>query len=205
MESASTARKAIRLGIDLGSMTCRAAYLYPGEEKAVIPVPLSLSRFRPVFPIAETIPTTKMYAARYFPGLVQRLIPEFAIRISGEIQTAAELTQSILEQVIDAGRAYAGAPVEGALVAYPAWLDPAGQDILREAASRPDQATAQIVCGPECMCAHFQAREMSRRTVPRCWRSRRATRAWGWRWCAPRRGECGCWRSPVTRVCWPAT
>jgi len=161
MSAANDEKSPIQVGVDLGCTRCRVAYLYPGEERDIVPVPLTLEKFRPVFPILEQVPTHRMYSSSFFPGLLQRVVPEFGIAVSGQPQTIDQLLQSILAQVLQASRTFSGTDVDGLLVARPVWLDSGGRELLIESTASFDVAKAALVTDVECICAFFQEREMA--------------------------------------------
>ncbi|MBN1418051.1 MAG: Hsp70 family protein [Planctomycetes bacterium] len=161
MSQGAEEKKAIQVGVDLGSTTYRAAYVYPGDRTAVVPVPLPSERFRPFFPIAEQIPTAKMYVSDFFPGIVQRLSPEFPLNIYGNEMRMNEVIETILQQVIKAARSFSGCPVDGALVSHPIWMDAVGRDLLLAAMTDLGIEKTAIASDVECICSFFQKREMA--------------------------------------------
>ena len=161
MSSSNGEKSPIQVGVDLGCTTCRVAYLYPGEERAIVPVPLTLEKFRPVFPILEQVPTNRMYASCFFPGLLQRLVPDFSIAVSGQALTMRDVLRSILGQVTRAASTFSGSPVDGLLVTRPTWLNALGQDLLIETCASLGAAKTAVVTDVECICSFFQEREMA--------------------------------------------
>ena len=124
---------AVQLGIDVGSAIFRAAYVYPDEERTVVPVPITLKDFRPCFPIIERQPTNDAYRPRFFPGFVQRLDPTFELTLSGRIQTAREVLTDLFAQTVAATRNFAARSIDTLVVAVPAWLPLTARALVRDA------------------------------------------------------------------------
>jgi len=144
----------IRVGIDLGSTTCRVAYVYP-EEAAVVPVPLTMDQFQPVFPIADRIPINEMYISNFFPGVVQRLQPGFSITFAGQPRDIGEILAMILHRVVDAASAFTGSEVDSLLVTHPVWVDEDGRQLIMEAIARTGKPGA-LCTDVEAACTHFR-------------------------------------------------
>jgi molecular chaperone DnaK (HSP70) len=147
-------QSAIRVGIDLGSTTCRVAYVYP-EESAVVPVPLTVDQFQPVFPIADKIPVNEMYISNFFPGVVQRLQPGFSITFAGQPQDIGQILTIVLQRVVDAAAAFTGSEVESLLVTHPVWVDEDGRRLIQESIGATGKPGA-LFTDVEAACAHFR-------------------------------------------------
>ncbi|MFC1660762.1 Hsp70 family protein [Gemmatimonadota bacterium] len=144
----------IRVGIDLGSTTCRVAYVFP-EEAAVVPVPLTMDQFQPVFPIADRIPINEMYISNFFPGVVQRLQPGFSITFAGQPRDIGQILALILGRVVDAAAAFTGSEVDSLLVTHPVWVDEDGRRLIQEAIAETGKPGA-LCTDVEAACTHFR-------------------------------------------------
>jgi hypothetical protein len=121
----------IKIGVDLGSLSCRVAYVYPDEERNLIPVPLGPQRFPPYFPIAER--QGHPYAPRFFPSLVQRLGEDIDLTLRDRAVKARVLAAEVLQHIVDEASRFAGRSIAGGALSYPVWADSGVRAALRAA------------------------------------------------------------------------
>jgi molecular chaperone DnaK (HSP70) len=153
------ARPAIRLGIDFGTTACRVAYLHPGAERAVVPVPLSLEQVRPCFPIVERLSNNDLYTSRFFPGVLQRLLPDFRLTLRGEIRRTRDVVAELIQKAIREGENFAGRPVEAVVLGAHLGIDGDAREAFREAL-RATGLPGALSSDAEAACACFRATEM---------------------------------------------
>jgi molecular chaperone DnaK (HSP70) len=158
MEAASP-RTSIRVGIDLGSTTFRVAYVHPGTEKAVVSVPLTLEQFRPCFPIAEQLPSNDLYVPRFFPGLLQRLQPQFELSLFGKHHRTRDIAAQLLSKAVVEAQKFAGREIDGLLLCHPIGIDAEARTGLREALSTAGLAGG-LTSDAEAACSFFRATDM---------------------------------------------
>jgi|SRR5580693_8173674 molecular chaperone DnaK (HSP70) len=158
MEAASP-RTSIRLGIDLGSTTFRVAYVHPGTEKAVVSVPLTLEQFRPCFPIAEQMPSNDLYVPRFFPGLLQRLQPQFELSLFGKHHRTRDIAAQLLSKAVVEAQKFAGREIDGLLLCHPIGIDAEARAGLREALSTAGLAGG-LTSDAEAACSFFRATDL---------------------------------------------
>ncbi len=152
-------RQPIRLGVDLGSVSCRVAYVYPDEGRELVPVPLTLDQFRPCFPITETLGDP--LAARFFPSIKQRLDPAFDINLFGQKQGACQILASLLAQAVAGAERFAGRAVEGILVGYPIWAGVDVQTNFRWAVGQTGIRVAAVRSEAEAACTFYRDTDMA--------------------------------------------
>jgi len=152
-------RSAIRLGIDFGSTTCRAAYVHPGSEKVVVPVPLPLDHFRPCFPIAEDFRSPDRYCSRFFPGLTQRLRREFQIGMRNQPTSSRQIAAELVQRAIQEAESFAGRPIESLILSAPVTLNDDARNALTQAITL-SKLPGELRSDVEAACAAFRQTEL---------------------------------------------
>lgn len=160
--STSNSRSPIRLGVDMGSLAFRAAYLHPRPEHAVVPVPFPMDRLPPII---EPHPFSGIYTSRFSPALVQRLEPGVMLNMSGGPIDTGMLMTHHLSHVCTAAETFAGRSIEALLVCHPIWATEHTKKALERAIVRGSTSAVMTVLRSEAeaVCASFRASDLAKR------------------------------------------
>jgi hypothetical protein len=148
----------IRLGVDLGDVMWRVAYALPTDPHVTVHVPLISKHFRPIFPLTEPL---SRKGHRWFPGVFQRLHPDFSLVLYGKTQPSNELVRETLRRAIEVAEEFSGSSVESVLAAHPTWMDEAGRRCLADSFAADGMPRTVLCSDAEAACALFQNTEMA--------------------------------------------
>lgn len=156
--STSSNRSPIRLGVDMGSLAFRAAYLHPRPERAVVPVPFPSDRLPPII---EPLPYAGGYVSRFAPALVQRLDPGIKLNVNGGQMHASKMLTQYFTHICTAAETFAGRAIEAILVCHPMWAAGHTKRALERAISKGSASAVMTVLRSEAeaVCASFRSSE----------------------------------------------
>jgi molecular chaperone DnaK (HSP70) len=147
---------AIKVGVDLGSARCRAAYVLPRGDGAVVSVPMRTTDFQPFFPLVEPLQESLPYQPRFFPSVIQRLRPEFRLDIMDTQLESDKIVALLLSRISRAAASFAGETVTGMVVSHPVWADAAMRELLRNGIAASGHKDGALCSDVEAACASFR-------------------------------------------------